>query len=72
MSLDDPQPHAVQNAVANAMLQMTTGLTPVFEAGNGLRRKLEADGWSPLMAEQIAAEVVLGIIRKINDSMTAS
>lgn len=57
--MTDPKPNP-----AEAMMAMVEQLSPLFEAATGLRRKLEADGWSPTMAESIAGDVVAGLLRK--------
>jgi hypothetical protein len=56
---DDKAPVSAQgHAMAQVMLQMSAAFEPVFDAGKGLRAKLEADGWSPTIAEALAAEFV--------------
>lgn len=47
-------PEEVKNAVALAMLDVVGALEPVYDAADGMRRDLEARGWSPAMAEQAA------------------
>jgi hypothetical protein len=36
------------------MLDMTGILEPIYDAADGMKRDLEARGWSPAMAEQCA------------------
>lgn len=47
------------------LMNMIALLDPVFEAGKGLRVKLEAEGWSPTVAEALAEQVVSGLITKM-------
>lgn len=48
--------------LALQMSTLTEVIAPVFEAGSGLRRQLEADGWSPSVAEAMAAQVVAQVL----------
>lgn len=66
MPEDDKAPPSVAaHAITQAMLAMSAGIEPIFEAGNGLRLRLIDEGWSEEAAELIAREVVLGLIRKV-------
>jgi membrane protein implicated in regulation of membrane protease activity len=65
----DAQPTAEQ--VDDMAQQLTTGLAqvaelmePVTEAAVGYRRKLEAHGYSPTVAEQLAAQYHLMLLQK--------
>lgn len=46
------------------LLQMSAQMDPFFDAAKGMKARLESDGWSPTMAEQLSAEWLVGIIRK--------
>lgn len=52
-------------AELSAALAQTLDIVSQFaEAAQGLRAKMEADGWSPTAAEQVASEMLLAMIRK--------
>jgi hypothetical protein len=36
------------------MLDMTGLMEPIYDTADGMKRDLEARGWSPTMAEQVA------------------
>ncbi len=42
------------STLAAQLLQMRADLEPVFDTADGMRRDLEARGWSPVMAEHLA------------------
>ena len=44
--------------ITNLILDFMENMQPIFEAGTGLKNKLESEGWSPAVAEQIAATLV--------------
>lgn len=52
--LDAPPPGVDVSPLRNALLMINEMLTPVREAAKGYRAQLEADGWSPTVAEQMA------------------
>ncbi|WP_282203915.1 hypothetical protein [Kitasatospora fiedleri] len=49
-------------SVEEALLQARENMTPFFDAADGMRRDLEARGWSPAMAEQVAAKFLILIM----------
>lgn len=51
--------------MAPHLMNMIALLEPVFEAGTGLRVKLEAEGWSPTIAEALSHQLISGIIAKM-------
>jgi len=52
--------------MATAMMTMMEGLEPLFEAANGLRTRLEGEGWSPTAAEVIAMDLVRATLETIS------
>ncbi|MFB7671319.1 hypothetical protein ACFC26_07860 [Kitasatospora purpeofusca] len=42
--------------VAEILLQIREQMAPLFDAADGMRRDLEARGWSPSVAEALAAQ----------------
>lgn len=44
------------NEFAKAIAQITDMFAPIEEAARGYRAKLEANGWSPTVAESMAAQ----------------
>ena len=51
--------------MVDALIGLVDSLEPMTLACTGYRAKLEAAGYSPTMAEMIAAEVHLALIRKM-------
>jgi hypothetical protein len=49
-----PTPAEIKRQIQTAMLDMTGILEPIYDAADGMKRDLEARGWSPAMAEQCA------------------
>lgn len=45
-----------------ALMEIGEGTQPIFDHAKGLRVQLEADGWSPTIAEAIAAQWVSGML----------
>ncbi|MET9959302.1 hypothetical protein ABZ128_09470 [Streptomyces sp. NPDC006326] len=52
----------VRHLVAVAMLDLAGVLTPIYDAADGMKRELEARGWSPTLAEQAAGVWLCGIL----------
>ncbi|MEE1838130.1 hypothetical protein [Streptomyces sp. SP17KL33] len=50
---DSDEEEEAVNSIANSMLMMRAGLTPVFDAADGMRADLLARGWSPHIAEAL-------------------
>ncbi|MEU7039821.1 hypothetical protein AB0A77_02030 [Streptomyces varsoviensis] len=51
----EPNPvDAIKAQITTAMLDMAGVLEPVYDAADGMRKSLEARGWSPAQAEQSA------------------
>ena len=46
--------------MAKGLADLSEGIEPFFETANGMRAKLEADGWSPTAAEQVAQTWLMG------------
>lgn len=46
--------------IANHLAELQETLTVVEEAARGYREHLERQGWSPTMAEQLAASLFFG------------
>lgn len=59
----EPDPQDMAAKLAASMMDTLTALRPLFEAAQGLKSQLEADGWSPTAAEQIAEAIVLKALR---------
>jgi hypothetical protein len=49
-----PTPEDLKAEITVAMLDMAGILEPIYDAADGMKRDLEARGWSPTMAEQAA------------------
>ncbi|MCQ6554764.1 hypothetical protein NPS70_16385 [Streptomyces sp. C10-9-1] len=53
-SQSPPTPPELKAQLTTAMLDMAGCLEPIYDAADGMRRDLEARGWSPTMAETCA------------------
>ncbi|MFF3140408.1 hypothetical protein ACFVRU_01415 [Streptomyces sp. NPDC057927] len=49
-----PTPAEMKAQLTMAMLDMAGVLEPIYDAADGMKRDLEARGWSPTVAEQCA------------------
>jgi hypothetical protein len=49
-----PTPEELKADITAAMLDMTGLMEPIYDTADGMKRDLEARGWSPTMAEQVA------------------
>lgn len=58
------------NGVAEFMATLLSALTPMTEAMTGYRNQLEAGGYSPTMAEHIAAHVHTELVSACFRQMT--
>lgn len=56
MSDEKPDP-------ALGFMEMFEALAPMFASAKGMKATLEADGWSPTVAEDVAREFMVGCIR---------
>lgn len=54
-----------EQTVAESMAAIMDDLAAIREAVAGYRTNLEADGWSPTMAEALAARLHVSLIDKI-------
>lgn len=52
------EPQTPESAIGSIMLNMRSDLQPVFEAGIGMKVDFERQGWTPIVAEQLAAQFV--------------
>lgn len=50
------------DALANMMAAVLDNLAPIVEAAVGYRTQLESAGYSPTMAEQLAAQFHFGMV----------
>ena len=65
MTMPQPDADRMRNELANAMLQMTEMLTPIFDTADGMRADLLARGWSPTAAEASAAAWLTGALHAL-------
>jgi len=63
---DGPQtpPPATPQEIAATLANLGDMMRPAFEFIKGVRTQLEADGWSPTMAEHLAAELLTNLMRQ--------
>lgn len=45
------------------MLGMLEAFAPIMEMAKGLKTQMEAEGWSPSAAEDVARELMVGAMR---------
>lgn len=46
-----------------SMLCMLEAFAPIMEMAKGMKAQMEADGWSPTAAEDVARELLVGAVR---------
>jgi hypothetical protein len=50
--------------ISNVVLGMMESMQPMFDAGTGLKTRLESEGWSAEAAEKMAMTLVIEMITK--------
>jgi uncharacterized protein involved in copper resistance len=51
--------------LANSMMEYSENIAPLFDAADGMKADLERRGWSPTMAEGLAATWLQGALTHI-------
>lgn len=52
----------MRDDLAQSLMQYTEVIDVMVDAAKGMRAKLEADGWSPTVAEQVAGTWLIKVI----------
>lgn len=57
------QPSTEEPSLASGLADLADDLEPLFEQADGLKKRMEDRGWSPMAAEQIALTWLTGALR---------
>lgn len=63
----DPNFEEIQRQLALSMAQLKENIEPIFETAEGIRADMVKRTWSPAMAERIAGEWLVMMIRKLGE-----
>lgn len=63
--MSDDNSEKVKNDLSNALLTSLDGVSPIFDAADGMKVDLERRGWSPTVAEALAAQWLAGVMGKV-------
>ncbi|GGX26785.1 hypothetical protein [Streptomyces chryseus] len=62
---EPPTPEEMKAQITLGMLTMVGVLEPIYDTADGMRRDLEARGWSPTMAEQAAGNWLCAMLTTV-------
>lgn len=62
---EPPTPEEMAETIGLGMMTMVGALQPVFDTADGMKRDLEARGWSPALAEQVVAVWLATMMQQI-------
>lgn len=61
--MDDDEARKLRDELAAQLMQYQEVMNVISDAAKGMRAKLESEGWSPTMAEAVAGEWLMKMMR---------